>query len=177
MASTRMTGMIGVCALALAALAASPAAAAPVSANRIAAANVKVVKPLVLTWLQDLNLGTVVLGGTGAWSGATVGISRAGAFACTNANTTCSGATAPARYRLTGTNNMTATISAPPAILTNQGDPTKTLTLTLDAPASVTFGNSGNQGVEFGVGGTITLASTTADGTYSGTLNVTVDYQ
>ena len=48
---------------------------------------------------------------------------------------------------------------------------------TVDSPAQVTLPNSCNQGVLFNVGGSITLDSTTVGGTYSGTINVTVDYQ
>ena len=61
--------------------------------------------------------------------------------------------------------------------LVNQGDPTKTLTLVVDKPASVTLTNSGPPGTNFSLGGSITLSSTTTSGTYSGTFNVTVDYQ
>jgi hypothetical protein len=37
--------------------------------------------------------------------------------------------------------------------------------------------SSGEPGINFDLGGSITLSSATADGTYSGTMNVTVDYQ
>jgi hypothetical protein len=46
----------------------------------------------------------------------------------------------------------------------------------VDNPGTVSLPNSGNPGVEFSLGGTITLNSTTAGGLYSGTFNVTVDY-
>lgn len=161
---------------AAAALAGSPAAAAT-SADKTATATVKIVKPLVLSWVQDLSLGTVILSGAGTWSGSTVGISRAGAFTCSAANLTCSGATQPAKYRVAGTNNQTVTVIAPNVTLVNQSDSTKTLTMVLDGPGTIALTNSGNPGVEFAVGGSITVASTTSDGVYSGTLAVTVDYQ
>ena len=159
------------------ALTATPALAAPTApSDRNATATAKIVKPLALYWAQDLDLGTVLLSGAGAWSGATVSISRAGSFACTNSNVTCSGATKVAKYRVTGTNNQTVTISAPNVTLTNANDNTKTLVLTVDNPGTVTLPNAGNQGVEFSLGGAITVDSTTVDGVYSGTFNVTVDY-
>ena len=156
-----------VCAVASADAAHAAPGVAQVSAN--------VVKPLVLTWIQDLDLGTIVLG-PGTWSGATVQISRAGAFSCTNANVTCSGATQVAQYNVSGSNKQVVHISAPNVVLVNQSDSSQTLTLTVDSPGSVTLTNSGPPGSNFSLGGSVTLNSTTASGTYSGTFNVTVDY-
>ena len=152
--------------------AATPAHAA---SSQVATVNATVVKPLTLKWVQNLDLGTIVLG-PGAWSGATVGISRAGAFSCGNANVTCSGATAVAKYNVSGTNNQVVRITAPNVTLVNQSDPTKTLTLVVDSPGTVLLTNSGNPGIDFPLGGSISLSSTTAGGVYSGTFNVTVDY-
>jgi hypothetical protein len=133
------------------------------------------VKPLVLTWLQDLDLGTIILG-PGTWSGATVAISQAGAFSCTNANVTCSGATKAAQYNVSGSNRQVVHITAPNVTLVNQDDATQKLTLLLDSPATVTLTNSGPPGSNFSIGGSITLNSATAGGTYVGMMNVTVDY-
>ena len=66
------------------------------AATQVAQVNANVVKPLILTWLQDLDLGTITLS-PGTWSGATVSITRAGVFSCSNANLTCTGATQVAR--------------------------------------------------------------------------------
>jgi hypothetical protein len=151
---------------------ASPAHAA---APGVAAVNASVVKPLILTWLQDLDLGSVVLG-PGTWTGATVGISRTGTFTCTNANVTCSGVTKVAQYNVSGSNNNVVHITAPNVTLSNLSDPGQRLTLVVDAPTSVTLTNSGPPGTNFSLGGSITLTSTTAGGTYSGIFNVTVDY-
>lgn len=156
------------------ALAAAPAAA--VDPDRNATATARIVKPLTLTWVDDLDLGTILLSGTGTWSGAVIAVAQNGARSCTNANVTCSGTTKQARYRVTGTNNQTVTISAPNVELVNQADPTRKLVLVTSAPATVALGNSGNTGLTFGVGGAITVDSATADGTYSGTMNVTVNY-
>lgn len=152
--------------------AAAPARAAP---GGVATVSATVVKPLTLSWVQNLDLGTIVLG-NGTWSGATVGISRTGAFSCTNANVTCSGATKVATYNVSGTNNQVVRITAPNVTLVNQSDPTKSLTLVVDSPGSLTLTNSGSPGVNFSLGGSISLSSTTAGGVYAGTFNVTVDY-
>ena len=157
-------------------LAALAAAAPAHAANNVATVQANVVKPLILTWLQNLDLGTIALG-PGTWSNATVGISKAGVFSCTNANLICTGATQVARYNVSGTNNRTVLISAPNVTLVNQGDPTKTLTMVVDNPGSALLTNSGPPGTNFSLGGSISLSSTTVSGTYSGTFNVTVDYQ
>ena len=152
-------------------------AAAPArAANNVAQVQANVVKPLILTSLQNLDLGTMTLG-PGTWSNATVAISKAGVFSCTNANVICTGATQVATYNVSGTNNRVVLITAPNVTLVNQGDPTKTLTLVVDKSASVLLTNSGPPGTNFSIGGSISLSSTTVSGTYSGTFNVTVDYQ
>jgi hypothetical protein len=144
-------------------------------ATQMASVNAGALKPLVVTKLQDLDLGTVTLG-PGTWSNAAVSISRAGAFSCSSANLVCTGATRVAKYNVQGSNNQTARISAPNVTLINQSDATQTLTLVTDAPASVVLTSSGIPGVDFSIGGSITLNSATAAGTYVGTFNVTVDY-
>jgi len=146
-----------------------------VAATQVAQVSATVAKPLILTAVQDLDLGSILLG-PGTWSGATVGISRTGAFTCASANLTCTGATKPAIYNVSGTNNRAVQISAPNVTLVNQSDPTQKLTLVTDSVASVTLTNSGPPGTNFNIGGSISVSSTTAAGTYAGTFNVTVDY-
>jgi len=159
--------------LLLLALLVVPAPAAAVTQN--AAVNANVIRPLTLTSLQDLDLGTITRK-LGTWSGATVGISRTGVFTC-NANVVCTGAPQVARYKVTGTNKMVVRITAPSVTLINQNDSTQKLTLTLDNPGTVTLTSSGEPGNNFDLGGSLSLNSTTVPGTYSGTLAVTVDYQ
>jgi hypothetical protein len=156
-------------------LAAFCSSAPAFAATQSVQVNASIVKPLVLTRLQDLNLGTVTLG-PGVWSNATVSISQAGVLSCTNSNVTCTGATQPAQYNIQGTNKQTVTISAPNVTLVNQNDSTKTLTLVTDALSTIVETSSGHPGDNFSVGGSVTLNSTTPAGTYVGTFNVTVDY-
>jgi hypothetical protein len=160
-----------VIAVALAAVLAAPATAATITAQ----VKAKVVKPLTLSSIQDFDLGTLVLG-PGSWSGAVVSLSRAGALICP-ANVTCSGATQVAMYNVQGSNQQTATIIAPNVTMMNQSDPTKTLTLVVDSPGSIPIPNSGAPGVNFPLGGSISISSTTVGGVYVGTFNVSVDYQ
>lgn len=163
-------------AVAALALTASPALAAPTSPNQNATATARIIRPLTLTWVQDLDLGTILLSGAGAWGGAVVSVSQAGALSCASPNVTCSGAVQAARYNVRGTNNQVVTITAPNVTLTNANDPLQTLLMTVSSPGTVTLTSSGVPGDDFNLGGSITVASTTVDGVYSGTFDVTVDY-
>lgn len=150
---------------------AGPAAAA----TQNAAVKASVLRALTLSSQQNLDLGTITLS-PGSWSGAVVGISRTGVFTC-SAKVTCSGAAQFATYKVTGSNKMVVKINAPNVILVNQSDPTQTLTLSVDSPGELTLTSSGQPGTLFNLGGSIMLASTTVTGTYSGTFQVSVDYQ
>jgi hypothetical protein len=160
-----------ICLFAASALPAAGAGAATI----VAAVQAKPVKPLSLTSVQSLDLGSIILA-PGTWSGASIGISRAGVFSCANANVTCTGTTKVAIYTVSGSNNEVVRITAPNVTLTNQGDPSKTLTLVVDSPGTVTLDTGGKKGTDFSLGGSIALTSSTAGGLYSGTFNVTVDY-
>ena len=168
----RLLGITPVLGLFAATVAATPARAAP---SQVATVSATVVKPLTLKWVQDLDLGTIVLA-PGSWSGASVSISQAGVFRCINPNTTCSGLAQAAAYTVSGSNNEVVRITAPNVTLTNQSDPTKTLTLVVDNPGTVTLDNGGKKGTTFNLGGSIALSSATAGGLYIGTFDVTVDY-
>lgn len=149
-----------------------PAAAATINAT-VSANNIK---PLVISKIQDLDLGSITLG-TGVWSNATVSISKAGVLSCANANVACAGAPTVAQYNVQGSKQAAVQITAPNVTLVNQSDSTQTLTLVTDAPASLVLANSGFPGSNFSIGGSVTVSSTTAAGTYAGTFNVSVDYQ
>jgi hypothetical protein len=153
-------------------LTASPATA--VSPLTQATANAKIYKPLSISKVQNLDFGVIVLG-SGAWAGEVVSISQAGALTCGGGtNVTCSGSPQVAKYHLSGTNNAVATVSCPGFNLTGPG----TLAFTPNAPATVNLGASGLvTGVDFSIGGSITVASTTPDGVYTGNFLVTADYQ
>lgn len=155
----------------LCALLARSADAATVTAQ----VNATPTKPLLLTKIQDLDLGSVTLG-PGVWSNATVSLSQAGVLSCANANITCAGAVLPAKYNVQGSNQQTVNISAPNVTMVNQNDSSQTLTFVTDAPASIVLTNSGFPGKDFSIGGSVTLNSATGAGTYVGTFNVTVDY-
>jgi hypothetical protein len=169
-----MTNLLRITAAAAAlALSATPALAAPTQPDKQATATARIVKPLTLTWVQDLDLGSITLVDSGS---TTVGISRAGVFSCPAGNVTCSGTPQVAKYKITGVNNTAVTVNSTNVTMTNQADATKSLLLTVDSPATVNLGNSGTAGTEFALGGNITVSGATAEGTYIGTFAVTVNY-
>ena len=161
-------------ALAVLVFAASPAAA--VAPATQATATAKIYKALTISSVQNLDFGVIVLTGA-SFSGEVVSISQAGALTCgSNPGVllTCSGTPQAAQYKLVGTNNAVVTISSPGFNLTGPG----TLAFTPNAPATVNLGASGaTTGMTFSIGGSITLASTTPDGVYTGTFQVTANYQ
>jgi hypothetical protein len=159
-------------ALAILSLSVSPAWA--VSPATQATATARIYKPLTISFVQNLDFGTLVLAGAGVWSGQVVSIDQTGVLTGCGGNVTCSGAPQPAKYKLVGTNNATVTISSPAFNLTGPG----TLAFTPNAPATINLGPAGaTTGVTFGIGGSITLASSTPDGVYTGNFLVTADYQ
>ena len=154
----------------------SAPAVAQVAATDNANAHARIFRPLTLVANRDLDLGTIVLSGTGPYTD-TVSIDQAGNFTC-GANVTCSGTTQTAQYTVTGTNNQTVDVfTASTITLNNTSDGVSTLDLTVDAPADVALGASGNAGVAFYIGGSIPVSDTTPEGVYEGTFDISVDYQ
>jgi hypothetical protein len=157
---------------AVAALALTATPALAVNPDKDATATARIIKPLTLTWVQDLDLGSITLVDSGP---TTVGIDQAGTFSCPGTAVTCSGATKVAKYKITGTNNQVVTVNAGNVSMVGPAGSTPLL-LTVDAPASVNLLNSGSSGTEFSIGGSISVAGTQAEGTYIGTFAVTVNY-
>jgi Mat/Ecp fimbriae major subunit len=171
----RMTAFASI--VAAASLAASEAAAAPVAAGVNATAKLRVLRPLQLTSKQNLDLGIIVLSGSGAYS-STVGISKDGTtFNCdsNSGKILCSGTHQAAIYNVSGTKSQAVTIAAGNVTLSDGAG--HNLTLTPDFSPTVTLANSGAPGSDFNVGGSIVVTNATADGVYTGTFAVTADYQ
>jgi hypothetical protein len=160
------------------ALTATPAAAQQVGPNngKNATATARIVKPLTLEWVDDLDLGNIILT-SGTWTGAVVGVAQDGTPTCPTTVVTCTGTMKPARYKVTGTNNQTVKINVDPVLtLINQNDTTVSLPLSVDSPGTINLGNSGASGFTFALGGDIVVDAATLDGTYFGTFAVTVEY-
>lgn len=151
------------------------AALAPASAQA-AATNITVkatlLKTLVLTAKQDFDFGQILLPSSG--SNVTMSISTSGVVTCPSP-LICSGTPRQAIFNAQGSKQSMVHVTATPVNLTNAaGD---TLTFTPIVPADFQLANSGAPGSDFGIGGSITVGPSTADGVYTGTLTVTADYQ
>lgn len=164
--------------LALSALAllASPACAqSGGAASQRATASVNVLKPLQLTTIRNLQFGTILIGN---FSGTqNVSVTSSGRTCGSGGGLTCSGVFSTAQFRVTGSNNQTASISSATSTVTLTNANGSTLIMTPSLPGSVSFNNSGNQGVLFDVGGTLAFTPTMEDGIYTGTLEIRVAYQ
>ena len=161
---------------AAAALAAGgPANAQSVNATTNATATARIYQPLTLTSVRNLDLGTIVLSGTGAYT-ESVGIDQLGNFTCGAGNLTCSGTTQTAQYYATGTMDQTLTVTVAATLaLVNQTQAAPDLTLNVDAPGTALLDTNGE--VTFDIGGSIDVSDTTAEGVYQGTFDVSADYQ
>jgi hypothetical protein len=161
---------------AVAALALTSAPAQAATPTTQATATARIVQPLTITSVRDLDLGTIVLSGTAPYTD-TVGITRAGVFSCgAPADLTCSGTTKSARYTMTGTRDQRVTITVSPTInLVNGTQASPDLVMTVDAPATALLDGTGVGA--FNMGGSISVSDTTVDGVYVGTFDVSADYQ
>jgi Mat/Ecp fimbriae major subunit len=159
-------------AMASMALIGSPAAA--VTPTTQATATAKVFKPLTITATQNLDFGVIVLSGS-SFTGESVSMDTSGSVTCgtTAGDLTCSGSPKPATYHLVGTANANVGITSPGFTLSNGS---ATLPFTPTFSSTVQLSSAGTLDVNFG--GTVTgLSNTTSDGVYTGTFQVTADYQ
>lgn len=153
---------------------ATPAAAAPVGVAGVKPqAKARIIRPLTLTGVRDLDFGTIVLGSVNAL-GESVSLSTAGVLGCGSGGLTCSGTYQTGRYNVTGTQGQVVTVAATNATL--NGSNGGTLTFVTAVPANFALPNSGAPGANFDVGGSITILPGTVDGVYAGDMEVTVDY-
>ena len=169
-----MTKFVRLAAIAAAVtVAATPAFAVPVSGpNTPVTATARITKPLTLTEVSDMDFGEIIVQDAGVAT-----MSTAGAVTCTG-GLTCQGTTSAATYHVTGTNNQIVFITKPNVTLTNTDGSGAQLSLVLNGngPTQVTLPNSGSSGLDFSLGGQISVAANTREGVYQGDLNVTVHY-
>ena len=155
---------------AVVALGAAPLASAQAAQITIQA-NANVIKALSFMSKQDLDFGMVVPAAAGI---TTVSMTMAGAVSCP-ATATCTGATRPAIFNVQGVNRQVVRIFIASSDLVNATSGSR-IAFTPVAPTSITLTNSGAPGLDFNVGGSIAIPST-ADGTYSGNIEITAEYQ
>jgi Mat/Ecp fimbriae major subunit len=151
-------------------LSAGAAHAAPVNAS--ATAKARILKQITVTNTSDLDFGTIVAG----TAASTVAVSTGAVRSC-GTGLTCTGTVTAANFDVSGTNNAVVTVTGDNSVtLANGTGGTMSASLTRSA-STLTLANSGPVGGSFQVGGTLSLAANQADGAYTGTFNVTVDYQ
>lgn len=153
--------------------------AAPAAAQQ-ASASATIRKPLTLTSKQNLNFGDILVTGTGTFS-ANVDVAANGSLVCPATYFTCSGTRVPAIYNVSGNKQQQVKLTVDSTItLTNTATPPDSLTMTVLLPSTgdtVTLTNSGFPGTDVNLGGRLTITDATQDGAYSGSFNVTANYQ
>ncbi len=173
-------------AVATAALSSTGASAATASAT----AKANVLKPLQMTGGGTVDFGTIVTPSTASFTG-TFNIDAAASQTSTYCASgfACSGTPAAAMFNLQGSNNNNITLTVPLTVtLTLQGATGTPPTLTFVTKHSlaanngtgnytIQLPNSGAPGLDFYVGGSVTINQATAGGSYQGTFTVTADYQ
>ena len=153
---------------------AAPALAAP-AGNADFTAKAKIVKPVTIANLTDLDFGTVTMNTSIVSEVVTVGNGETDVAVCGSAQLTCAGG-GSADFTLTGgVASQVVVLSTPtaPTFLTHTNG-TNTVPFTVNSIANVTLNPSGAG--KFSVGGKITVATATIDGDYSATVNVVANY-
>lgn len=148
-------------------------ASAAQAATATGTAKAKILRQITLTNTSDLQFATIISGATAS----TVAVSTAGAATC-GAGLTCTGTTTAANFNIQGTNNAVVLVGGDTSVTLN-GSLGGTMTAALSYSAtSVTLTNGpGTVGGSFQVGGTLSVGANQASGDYSGTFEVTANYQ
>ncbi|WP_165321272.1 DUF4402 domain-containing protein [Rhizorhabdus phycosphaerae] len=142
------------------------------------AATITIRRPLQMVKNSDLNFGTLVRQPSGASASVVINNSTGIRTQTGNANLIALPSPSPSRaqFTITGEPSTTFAISYSPTgnIIMSNGASTLSVTTSKTATGNQTMPASGT--LTLGVGGTISVLSTTARGQYSGTLTVTTTY-
>ncbi len=156
------------------ALLATPALAAPADTSNFDA-KAKIVKPVTLAKVTDLDFGTTTMNPTLTSATVTVSDLTGSTAVCSSTQLTCSGGF-PASFTLSsGVAGQTVQISfdTPPTSLLHTNG-TNTVDFSLDAVEDVVLDTTGAG--KFNIGGTITVVAATADGDYLANVNIVANY-
>lgn len=156
--------------------AATFSATAAHAASASGQAKAKILRQITLTNTSDLQFATVISGATAS----TVGVSTAGAVTC-GAGLTCVGTTTAANFDIQGSNNAVVVVGGS-ASVTLTGDLGGTMSASLvysSAPTNLITltAGPGTVGGSFRVGGSLAVGANQSSGNYTGTFNVTANYQ
>lgn len=143
------------------------------AASATGEAKARILRQITLTNTSDLQFATIISGATAS----TVAVSVAGAGTC-GPTLVCTGTTTAANFDIQGTNNAVVLVGGDNSV-TLTGSLGGTMGATLDySTNSLTLTNGpGTVGGSFQVGGTLSVGANQASGDYTGTFNVTADYQ
>jgi hypothetical protein len=144
-------------------------ASAAHAATATGTATAKILRQITLTNTSDLQFATIISGATAS----TVSVSTSGAVSC-GAGLTCTGTTTAANFDVEGTEGAVVVVGGD-ANVTLNGSLGGTMTSTLSySDATITLGATGGS---FQVGGTLNVGASQTAGDYSGTFDVTANYQ
>lgn len=144
-------------------------ASAAHAASATGTAKAKILRQITLTNTSDLQYATVISGATAS----TVAVSTSGAATC-GTGLTCTGTTTAANFNIAGTSGAVVVVGGDSSVTLN-GSLGGTMSSSLTYSAStVTLGATGGS---FQVGGTLSVGANQTAGDYSGTFNVTANYQ
>ena len=170
-----MKNFVRMAVLTAATVAATPALAqsASVPPGTDPVGRARIIKPLQLEWVSDMNFGDLTVEGTG-----TAAVNAAsGAVTCTGGVICPLSGSSAATWKVRGTNNQTVNIVKPATVtLTHTTSPADTLTLNVVGQDTLLLSSSGMNGTDFSLGGNIAIDEATRDGTYEGSIVVTVQY-
>ena len=132
--------------------------------------DITVAAPISISAVGDMDFGTMVTTGTAG----TVTVTPAGARSSVNVDL-LGGVPSAASFDVTGDGNANYSITLPSSTTLSSGGDTMTVdTFTDNAGASPKLPPGGSE--TFNVGATLNVGATQAAGTYSGTFDVTVNY-
>ena len=121
---------------------------------------------------SDLDFATIVSAPTAS----TVTVSTAGARTACTGDAVCSGTVSAAGFTFGGTTGQTVTIDADASVeLTNDNGDTMTATLVESATTQIISSEASSN--VFTIGGSLSVGADQADGAYTGSFDVDVDYQ
>jgi Mat/Ecp fimbriae major subunit len=152
------------------------------AASGTATSRARVLRQVTVSVDRDLNFGTIV-GGTSA---ASVTVDPTGALTgcgVVGSGGVCGGSTTSARFNVSGTAGQVVGVTSSPTTfsISNTGGDTMTVHVdtisTTSQTLSGTFGQAAAGTAAFTFGGTLDLGVSQADGDYSGTFNMSFDYQ
>lgn len=162
------------------------------AATATATATAKIVKPLVMTGGGTLAFGQLITPSAATFSNTfTIAAAATQGTSYCQTGFTCSGTPTAALFNIQGTNNTPLNLTIPLTVtMTNTsytgGGAAPILSLNTSNSVATNNGtgiyvmslpNSGAPGVDFYIGGAMTVTQATVGGSYSGTFTVTADYQ